>query len=47
MMAGIAPSADMTGGPWFTDNELDIPFVEALTSVIETFLKTNVCLRVR
>lgn len=44
MLAGVTPSVDITGGPWFTDNELDVEFVEVLKKVIKKFLMDKVCL---
>ncbi|SCV69758.1 BQ2448_1152 [Microbotryum intermedium] len=38
MMSNIAPSVELTGGPWFTDNELDVEFVEALKKITLTYL---------
>ncbi|KAI5474160.1 DNA-directed RNA polymerase III subunit RPC6 [Pseudohyphozyma bogoriensis] len=34
MLAGLQPSVDITGGPWFTDNELDTDFVDSLKKVV-------------
>ncbi|RPD63997.1 hypothetical protein L227DRAFT_521286 [Lentinus tigrinus ALCF2SS1-6] len=33
MLAGIEPSAALTGGPWFTDKELDTDFIKLLMDV--------------
>ncbi|GEM07716.1 DNA-directed RNA polymerase III subunit RPC6 [Rhodotorula toruloides] len=33
MLAGIQPSVELTGGPWFTDNELDTELVEQLKKI--------------
>lgn len=31
MLEGIEPSISLTGGPWYTDNELDTEFIQHLT----------------
>ncbi|KAI9680979.1 MAG: 34-kDa subunit of RNA polymerase III (C) [Trizodia sp. TS-e1964] len=38
MLASLTPSEDVTGGPWFTDSELDSDFIEALLGAIERFV---------
>lgn len=42
MLTGIAPSVELTGGPWFTDNELDVELVETLKKVVRKFLQQKV-----
>lgn len=42
MLTGIAPSVELTGGPWFTDNELDVELVETLKKVVRKFLHQKV-----
>lgn len=42
MIAGIAPSVELTGGPWFTDNELDTELVDQLKMIALKFLQTKV-----
>ncbi|KAF9333667.1 34-kDa subunit of RNA polymerase III (C) [Linnemannia elongata] len=32
MLMELTPSVEVTGGPWFTDQELDVDFVEQLTN---------------
>ncbi|GAA5987621.1 hypothetical protein JCM10908_007140 [Rhodotorula pacifica] len=39
MLTGIAPSVELTGGPWFTDNELDVELVDTLKRVVRKFLQ--------
>ncbi|BGP08606.1 putative DNA-directed RNA polymerase III subunit rpc6 [Rhodotorula toruloides] len=39
MLAGIQPSVELTGGPWFTDNELDTELVEQLKKIVQKFLQ--------
>ncbi len=31
MLEGVEPSISLTGGPWYTDNELDTEFIHNLT----------------
>ena len=38
MLSTINPSVELTGGPWFTDNELDTEFVDALKSCAKKYL---------
>ncbi|GAA5906870.1 hypothetical protein JCM8208_000064 [Rhodotorula glutinis] len=38
MLAGIQPSVELTGGPWFTDNELDTELVDMLKRVVHKYL---------
>ncbi|GAA5998294.1 hypothetical protein JCM5350_005219 [Sporobolomyces pararoseus] len=38
MMAGVQPSVELTGGPWFTDNELDTELVDTLKKVVQKHL---------
>lgn len=42
MLAGITPSVEMTGGPWFTDNELDTEFVAMLKKIAYKYLRDHV-----
>lgn len=42
MLAGIQPSVELTGGPWFTDNELDTELVEQLKKIVQKFLQQRV-----
>ncbi|GAA5918390.1 hypothetical protein JCM6882_002792, partial [Rhodosporidiobolus microsporus] len=41
MLAGIQPSVELTGGPWFTDNELDIELVDQLKKIAAKYLSTK------
>ncbi|GAA5844636.1 hypothetical protein JCM11251_002131 [Rhodosporidiobolus azoricus] len=41
MLAGIQPSVELTGGPWFTDNELDTELVDHLKKVAAKYLATR------
>ncbi|KPV77888.1 uncharacterized protein RHOBADRAFT_41887 [Rhodotorula graminis WP1] len=38
MLSGIQPSVELTGGPWFTDNELDTELVDMLKRVVHKYL---------
>lgn len=42
MLYELEPSVELTGGPWYTDNELDTAFVKALTVVCERFVREAV-----
>ncbi|GAA6018775.1 hypothetical protein JCM10207_005576 [Rhodosporidiobolus poonsookiae] len=41
MLAGIQPSVELTGGPWFTDNELDTELVDQLKKIALQYLQTR------
>ena len=38
MLAGVVPSREVTGGPWFNDSELDGDFVDSLMNVCYRFV---------
>lgn len=38
MLYHLTPSIDVTGGPWFTDSELDTDFIDSLLIVIWKFI---------
>ena len=38
MLEGIEPSIVLTGGPWYTDNELDTEFIQNLTEACYKFI---------
>jgi hypothetical protein len=42
MLAGLQPSVELTGGPWFTDNELDTELVDTLKKVVHKHLSDKV-----
>ncbi|KAG0331030.1 34-kDa subunit of RNA polymerase III (C) [Podila humilis] len=42
MLMELTPSVDVTGGPWFTDQELDVDFVEQLTNACYKFILMKV-----
>ncbi|KZV75623.1 hypothetical protein PENSPDRAFT_748285 [Peniophora sp. CONT] len=39
MLANLEPSVELTGGPWYTDNELDLEFIQALTQSCLSFIR--------
>ncbi|KAI9844653.1 MAG: 34-kDa subunit of RNA polymerase III (C) [Thelocarpon superellum] len=41
MLATLTPSEDVTGGPWFTDGELDDEFVETLCQQIDRYVESK------
>lgn len=40
----LEPSTAVTGGPWYTDNELDTEFIKLLSSACLKFIREKVCL---
>ena len=38
MLIGLNPSAEITGGPWFSETELDVEFINELCRVILRFI---------
>jgi hypothetical protein len=43
MLAGLEPSVALTGGPWYTDNELDTEFIDTLIKACYKFICDMVC----
>ncbi|KZO94658.1 hypothetical protein CALVIDRAFT_484053, partial [Calocera viscosa TUFC12733] len=39
MLFNLKPSVELTGGPWFNDNELDVGFIEGLLQAVYTFIE--------
>ncbi|TDL14995.1 hypothetical protein BD410DRAFT_756850 [Rickenella mellea] len=39
MLAHLEPSVDITGGPWYTDKELDTEFIKLLSSACLRFIR--------
>jgi DNA-directed RNA polymerase III subunit RPC6 len=39
MLEGLEPSIALTGGPWYTDNELDTEFIEHLRGACLKFIR--------
>lgn len=38
MLAGLTPSIELSGGPWYTDNEMDTAFINQLCHVLHQFI---------
>jgi DNA-directed RNA polymerase III subunit RPC6 len=43
MLAHIEPSVELTGGPWYTDFELDVEFIKTIKTACLKFIQTQVC----
>lgn len=41
MLAGLEPCQDITGGPWFSENELDTEFIEELCKVCHRYVSSK------
>lgn len=41
MLYHLQPSIDVTGGPWFTDSELDTEFIDSLLAVVWRFVASK------
>lgn len=41
MLYNLQPSIDVTGGPWFTDSELDTEFISSLLSIVFRFVASE------
>lgn len=41
MLYDLVPSTELTGGPWFTDQELDVEFIENLKKVIYRYVHSK------
>ena len=41
MLYELTPHEDVSGGPWYTDNELDTEFIEKLSVIILQFVKSR------
>ena len=39
MLEGLEPSIALTGGPWYTDNELDTEFIQHLSGACLKFIR--------
>ena len=42
MLYHLQPSVEITGGPWYTDNELDTEFIKLLSSACLRYIKDRV-----
>nr|GAT53941.1 RNA polymerase III subunit RPC34 [Mycena chlorophos] len=38
MLEGVEPSVALTGGPWYTENELDMDFIESISQACYKFI---------
>jgi DNA-directed RNA polymerase III subunit RPC6 len=41
MLVGLTPSAEVTGGPWFSESELDVEFINELCRVCLRFIESR------
>lgn len=41
MLAGLNPSTEITGGPWFSESELDVEFINELCRVCLRFISSR------
>lgn len=41
MLYNLTPSVELTGGPWFTDNELDTEFIKQLLHAVLGFVRSK------
>ncbi|KAL9932936.1 hypothetical protein V8E36_008191 [Tilletia maclaganii] len=44
MLANLEPSSELSGGPWYSDTELDEAFIEAISNVCLRFIQERVSL---
>ena len=44
MLAHLEPSVELTGGPWYTDNELDTEFIKLLSTACLHYVRDRVSL---
>lgn len=42
MLAKLEPSVDLTGGPWFSENELDSEFIEEMCKICYRYILSKV-----
>ena len=42
MLAHLEPSAELTGGPWYTDKELDAEFIKLLSDICLKIVRDRV-----
>ena len=42
MLAHLEPSVELTGGPWYTDNELDTEFIKLLSTACLHYIHDRV-----
>lgn len=41
MLSSLEPSADLTGGSWYTDNTLDVSFIDSMTEFILKYIQKH------
>lgn len=41
MLSSLTPSVELSGGPWYTDNELDTVFIDQLCTVLYQFIASK------
>lgn len=41
MLYNLQPSVEITGGPWFTEGELDVEFINSLLTIVWRFVAEN------
>ena len=46
MLAHLDPSVELTGGPWYTDNELDTEFIKLLCNACLRLIQDKVLLSI-
>lgn len=42
MLSHLEPSAEITGGPWFSENELDTEFIEEMCKICYRYVLSKV-----
>lgn len=42
MLFHLEPSVEVTGGPWYTDKELDVEFIKLLSKACLKFIRDRV-----
>ena len=47
MLEGLTPSIELTGGPWYTDNDLDTELIETVARLCRRYVVQLVRLRSR
>jgi DNA-directed RNA polymerase III subunit RPC6 len=38
MLAELSPSEEITGGAWYTDQEMDVDFIESLAAIVYKYI---------
>lgn len=46
MLYELTPSSEVTGGAWYTDQELDVDFIDTLAAACYKYIYSRVCMRV-